>query len=478
MLTEAQVETILSDLRAIGTDQQDVEVKLGVGKSVRDTLSSFSNTSGGLLIVGLSESDNFAPVKGFDAQRARDQLFTMCDDLSPVVRPEVNIVTVGESQLLVARISEVAPKLKPVHIAGQGVYNGSFIRAGDGDRKMKPYEVDRLQEEKVQPLWDEDPVERAQESDLATDILEAFLEDQGMKRPRTFANGRREALQRLVVLKDDSPTLAALLVMGVDPQQFFPRLTVSFAVFPGTDRGAVGEGVRLLDSQTLYGPIPDLVDQTLGLVARNMRTAALVGSVFRRDLPDYPLVAVREALVNALMHRDYSPESRGAQVQVNMFIDRLEISNPGGLFGGVTVDSLGEPGVSQSRNQRLSAFLEVVRAENGGPIAENRGTGFAVIQSELAKNLMPEVVVKDKITEFKIIFYRRTIAPQESYMSAQQRVRRLFDAKVSVSTNEAIEETGLSRSAVQKALNELIDQGEVERTEPRRSPRQRYRVIR
>lgn len=477
----AAISELIQKLRIIGTDSQHIEVKSNIGKSVRPTLSAFSNAEGGLLIVGLSEPDGFTPVENFNAAAAQDQLMSYCGELTPVVHPHIEIMPFEGSLLLVAKIEELFADQKPCYITAQGRYGGSYRRTGEGDKKLIDYEVDRLIEEKTQPRWDDSIITEASLADLDPATLANFLESEKTKRPRTFAHGEESAMQRLRVLREGHPTLASLLVLGEYPQEFFPRLTVTFALFPGTSKGDITTGIRLLDSVTLNGPIPELVEESVALVAKNMRTGAMVGDVYRKELPDYPLIAVREAVVNALMHRDYSPASRGTQVQINMFVDRLEITSPGGLYGGVKKSSLGEAGVSSTRNQRLSLFLENVSYPGGGAVAENRGTGFAVMQHALAKALMPPVEVINNLTEFTVVFRRRKVAPQEQYQTVNDKVRHIFleiNGTSSYSITELIEATSASRTAIQRAVNKLIDDGIVEPTEPPRSPKQRYRRTR
>lgn len=271
-------------------------------------------------------------------------------------------------------------------------------------------------------------------------------------------------------------SLAALLAMGEYPQSFFPRLTVTFAAFPGTDKGSVTEGVRLLDSATLSGPIPELVEETINYVKKNMQTGAFIGDTYRKDLPDYPLIAVREAIVNALMHRDYSPTAKGTPVQVNLFVDRLEITSPGGLYGTATKANLEDAQITSTRNQRLATFLESTSFPHGGAVAENRGTGIAVIQSALADALMPRAEIQTSITHFTIVFRRRKVAPLERHGTAIDRVLAQLEQHETASTTELVASTKLSRSAITKALNELVASGQVEHTEPLRSPKQRYRM--
>ncbi|MBK7822326.1 MAG: putative DNA binding domain-containing protein [Tessaracoccus sp.] len=478
-MDEDELTRLVDELRVIGTDGQRVEVKSGIGKAILPTLSSFSNTAGGLIVVGLAETSGFAPVPGFNADAARDEFLSRCQQLIPAVRPEVSLVPFEGAVVLVARIPELLPRDKPCFIETQGRYRGSYLRMGDGDQALEMYEVDRLIEEHSQPVWDEEPVGQAGLDDLDAAALGTFLAVQRQRYPRTFNQGDSRALERLRVTIDDSPTLAAVLALGEYPQEFFPRLTVTFAHFPGTGRGDVAEGLRLLHSQTLAGAIPDLIEESIGLVARNMNTGALIDGPFRHDLPDYPLPAVREAVVNALMHRDYSPLARGTQVQVNMFVDRLEITSPGGLYGTVTTRSLhGHTGLSSSRNQRLATLLETVRLPGGGMVAENRGTGFAVIHDALNKAMMPPVEIRNELSSFTVVFRRHRVSATENRGTAREQINSLLSERESASTSELMKVTGLSRSAVLNAVNALITDGEVEPMEPGRSPRQRYRRMR
>lgn len=477
-MTNEELRELVSRFRILGFDTSSEEVKSGIGKSVRETLSAFSNSSGGILIVGLSEAAGFTPVDAFDPRAAQNQLMSRCEQLTPVVRPEIDIVDLDGSLVLVAKIPELPAFDKPCYVTDQGRYGGSYKRTGDGDMRMTQYEVDRLIEQKTQPKWDEEAVEEASVNDLDPGILDPFLHSERTRRPKTFADGEGQALARLRVTRQEHPTLAALLAMGEYPQEFFPRLTVTWAMFPGTSKGEIATGTRLLDSRTLTGPIPELVERTIDLVAKNMRTGALIGEKFRTELPDYPLVAVREAIVNALMHRDYSPAARGAQVQVNLFVDRLEITSPGGLYGNTTLATLEKAGASATRNQRLATFLETVTLADGGIVAENRGTGIQAIQASLRDALMPPAEFTNDLTQFTVIFRRRRVARAEQYSTALETVRAFLEERESASTTEIVRATGLSRTSVQNSLNSLIREGLAEPTEPPRSPRQRYRKMR
>ena len=483
------LEELVSTMRQIGNDTGSCEVKAakgGLPASVPETLSAFSNGGGGILILGISEKQGFTAVEEFDARAAQDALSSACEKLTPVVRPQIEVIPFEGTPVVCARIQEMRPRDKPCYITARGTYNGSFVRTGDGDRRMTSYEVERLLEEHRQPRHDDAVVPEATIEDLDPALVEGFVKRQRGLHPRILgARGTEEILLDLHVMRRDGaelrPTVAGLMAMGSFPQRYFPRLNVTFTAFPGfTKVERVSDTRRFIDNQNIIGPIPVMIEDTLAALSRNMRTGAVIEGAFRRDVPDYPLPAVREAVANALMHRDYSPESQGSRVQVNLFADRLEILNPGGLYGNVTIDTLGEAGVSSSRNQYLSNILETTPFSDGGYVVENRGTGYREIEDQLSRAMMAPPRPKSSTTSFLLTIDKRRMAPSElqvqSAPDVDEAILSYLGAHSSASARELAEASGLSRSTITLHLKRLIQEGRVAPTQPARSPKQRYRL--
>lgn len=491
VVSEEELVRAVGLMRAIGVDLQRFELKTSKKELTRDvprTISAFSNGSGGFIVCGISEKDGFVPVTGFNASSVRDALVRACGELvTPPVRPDVQELLFEGFPVIVAAIPEMRPVDKPCYVTSSGKYAGSYIRTGDGDVRLTPYEVDRLMDEHRQPKYDAEAVPEASVGDLNEGLVRGLLARERRVHARNFAKlGDEEALLRLGVIRRDGsgvlrPTIAGLVALGDYPQQFFPRLNVSFACYPGTRKSDVTQsGQRLVDSATMVGPVSYMVEDAIAAIGRNTRIGALVEGAFRREVPDYPPVALREAIVNALMHRDYSPQALGTPVQIDLYVDRLEIINPGGLYGNVTIRSLGKDGISASRNQHLSNLLESTPYSDGTFVAENRGTGYQTIASELEEALMPAPIPRDSIGAFSLTFQRRRLTRSEASAPAEEQIPAtvlgLLEGQGSVSTTEVVRHSGRSRATVMKYIKQMISDGILEPTERAGSTRQRYRL--
>lgn len=281
---------------------------------------------------------------------------------------DIMVLEFESKPVVVVNVPEAPPREKPCYVKKLGQRLGSYIRTGDGDHKMSSYEIDRYIENQYRSARnDAVVVEGATIDDFDQELLAGWL-----SHVRSTTLGRSAALsdeelmanRRVVSLDAEGvlrPTVAGIMALGFSPQQFFPRANIVFTAYPTPKKGEVGRaGERFSDSVDIDGPIPIMVVDAVRAASRNMKHGAIVKGALRENVPDYPLAAVREAVANALMHRDYSRDALGTPVMIDLYPDRMELSNPGGLFGSLTVERLGQRGATASRNQFLARILEDV----------------------------------------------------------------------------------------------------------------------
>ena len=424
-LPDPDLASLVRLLRRRATDLPAVEVKAaggGVPKSARETLSAFSNDRGGVLLLGLEEGSGFRPAAGFDAVRVRDDLASMCSDaLEPPVRADIQIEDFEGAQVVVATVAELTPDAKPCFVKTRGITAGSYTRGGDGDRVMTAYEIYLLHANRGQPLDDHELVTDASVADLDRDAVDRLLRRVRNREPGAFGAVDDEiALLRLGVLRRAGDhvgvTVAGLLTLGQWPQQFFPQLCITFIAVPGTHKDAIPEGApRFTDNATIRGPVPAMIEETVRVILRNTRTSGHVRGLGREDVGDYPVEALREAVTNALAHRDYSQHARGTQVQVELYVDRLVIRNPGGLFGTVTPDDLGQEGVSSSRNGYLIPLLaDVYLPGTDQVVADNRGSGIPDMLARLRRADLTLPTFDSRLSRFTVTFPKHTLLTAET----------------------------------------------------------------
>jgi ATP-dependent DNA helicase RecG len=409
IMTGEELAELIDLLRRRGTDLEYVEAKSSahaLPKRLWETLSAFANQrDGGVIVLGLDENEGFATVGVEDVGKVQADLASVCDQMEPPLRPLIGVHDFEGGQLVVAEIPEVPLEQKPCYYRGSGLYTGSYVRVADGDRQMSQYEVHLLLESRGQPQHDLEIVEDARREDLDADLLATLLRRVRQRRPRLAGLSDDELLRQFhVVDTENRVTLAGLLCFARYPQEWFPSLTITFVHYPGTRADELGpRSERFLDNRRFDGPVTVALEDALRTLVGSMRKRNLVQGLIREEIPEYPPVAVREALVNAVAHRDYSSLARGSQIQVQMFQNRLEVHNPGGLFGPVNEENLGEPGVQAARNQHLIQILEDL-----GP-AENRGTGIVTMMRAVRQAQMSPPEFEDRRTYFRVIFGNDTM---------------------------------------------------------------------
>ena len=181
------------------------------------------------------------------------------------------------------------------------------------------------------------------------------------------------------------PTFAAVLLLGRNPRAWVPGAYVQFLRIDGQ---RLTDAVR--NQRSIDGTIGDQLRVLDGIIPLNIEQRAAIGGATRQESWDYPEVALRQLLRNALLHRSY--EGTNAPVRITWYSDRIEIQNPGGPYGQVTRENFGQPGVTDYRNPTIAEALKNLN------YVEQFGVGIAIARDTLAKNgnPAPEFVVEDQ----------------------------------------------------------------------------------
>jgi len=408
-----ELRQLIADVQYHQSELASVEVKAARGGTPRrlyESLSAFANqTGGGVLLFGLNELSDFTVVGVGDVQRLQEDITHLASsEMEPILRPHFLVDEVDGETVMVAEIDEVPVVQKPCFYKPAGLPRGAYLRVGNTNRQMTEYEIFGYLSSRGQPAFDEEVIPNATLEALDSILLDEYLARLRQARPSAgFLDGpREEVLARLHVLAQDGeiarPTLAGLLTFGKYPQEFLPQLMITFVQYYGTtEEEKTPQGARFMDSRRFEGPIPEMIKQAETYVLGAMRKAVLIDGVFRREIPEYPREALREALANAIAHRDYSSYVRGSYIQIRMFADRLEIQSPGGLFGNVTVENLEEE--HSTRNARFMRMMEDMH------VVENRGSGIrAMLQATREANLEPPRF-NDRRTSFLVTFRNHTL---------------------------------------------------------------------
>ena len=439
---------LVSELRRRHGELEGVEAKAahtGTPPDLFKPLSAFANRAGGgILLFGLDEDAGFKVVGVGNPRKLQEDLSGLAAQMEPPLRPSFSVEEIEGGTIVAVEVPEVAFDQKPCYHRPHHLQEGSFIRVGNSTRRMSDYEIYSFISSRTQPKFDAEPILEATLEDLDRGKLEGYLAQQRKARPNApyWSLPFEQILNQLrIVIETDGilrPTLAGLLMFGSYPQRFEQQMVVVFLQFYGTTTTEEApSGERFLDNRKFEGTVKDIIDNATDYVMAGMRKGSLIRGVTRQDIPEYPEVALREAIVNAVAHRDYSHFVRGSHIQVRMFADRLEVQNPGGLYGGVTVDELKEG--QSTRNLLLVQLMEDLQ------LVENRGSGIDAMLDAMEKRGLPAPVFEDKRTAFLVRFYQQTTTETPSaneeqrilaYVKKHGFIRRV-DAQKILDVNEA-----------------------------------------
>lgn len=395
---------LIENLISLKTETNNIEFKKakdGVPENLYDTFSSFSNTSGGIIIFGVDEKNNYDICGITNPDIFQKKITEQSLMMEPKIRPIITMCEYNGKIIASAEIPELDVFNKPCYYSGKGKMKGSYIRVGDSDLPMTDYEIysfDAFKYKTEDELRSKERIEK----DIFNEIsINTFLDKIISLKPN-LVNLDKDTILKMngIVDKNNYPTVCGILNFGKYPQIFSPNLDIVAVRCSTNDYGIEDQnGIRFLDNKRLDGTISDMLKLALSFVVNNIKKATKINEKgIREDVMEYPIKAIREVILNALIHRDYSIHTENEPIRLTIFDDRIEISNPGGLYGRLSLDELGKVH-SDVRNPFIASVLEILE------VTENRYSGIPTIYAEMKKAGLMEPKFESVRGTFKVTLY-------------------------------------------------------------------------
>lgn len=305
------------------------------------TLVAFANADGGTILLGLHTDGTAA--EGLFSEEMEGALRTALLQCRPPIRTEWEQVETPGGTVAAIHV----PRSTELHALDDGRV---LIRSGAENRALGGEQVRQLASGKSSGDYEMQELPGAELADLDPDIVKDYIIRREEKQGRQIKLPQDRLLRQIGALSNEGkPTVAGILLFGYEPQFFLPQSALTFVRFSGTDLRGPGGHPGYSRRDEISGPLAQVIERTWAILMQEMRTEAVVKGLRREERTEYPQIAVREALVNAVCHRDY--RLTGRRIEIRMFDDRLEVHSPGGLPGYITIDNIVEEHFS--RNPRL-----------------------------------------------------------------------------------------------------------------------------
>lgn len=422
------------------------------------TVVAFANTSGGTVLVGVE--DGTRAVRGVTDPLALEERIAslVSDSIAPRVLPDIELLGFRDTHVVAVRIYPSA--VRPHHVVRTGPERGVHVRVGSTNRTADEALIAEMRRFARAEAFDEQPLPELNPSAIDFEAASRSFADVRKLRPADLDTLRLMTRYQGAAV----PTVGGVLLYGRERLVHFPDAWVQAGRFAGTDRS------HLIDREDILSSPVDAVTDAVAFVRKHGTNGVSIGAVRNRPLPGLPPVAVREAIVNAVVHADYA--QRGAPLRLALYDDRLEIENPGLLPFGLTLDDLPR-GVSKLRNRVLGRiFKELGLVEQWGSGAQRMIT--ACREAGLPPPEWEEIGVRLRVTLRASV--SAAIGLDEKDVGI---LDALSAAAAGLRTREVADAVGMSPRAARQRLARLVGLGRVSElgTGPTDPQRRYFRTV-
>jgi len=352
-------------------------------KPILKSLVAFANTAGGQLVIGVTDDKKLMGVN--HPLDEEEQLCNLiADSISPHLVPNIEMITVDGKTLMIVEV--FLSNARPHWLNAEGAENGVYVRLGSSNRKADHGLIAELHRSVAGVAFDEMPMPELSANDLNLDAAQ-----------QAFGDIRRLDKQSLLTLKLLThhqgklvPTKGAVLLFGKQREHYFSDAWIQCGRFFGTKK------IDIFDHLDIHEPLPQAVDAVMLFLKKHAFRGADLSNVRRKDVWSIPLGMLREGIINAIVHSDYS--QRGAPIRVVFLDDRIEVESLGILLSGLTIAEM-KQGTSRIRNHVIA---RVFRELN---LIEQWGTGVRRIFEEAKEQGLPEPKIEEVGMRLRLTIY-------------------------------------------------------------------------
>ena len=440
-MNEKKIEKLIEK----GENQRaEFKKSLAEKNEILETVSAFANTEGGNIYVGVEENKD-GSVKKIIGMKIKGRIIEnlvneIKQNTDPVIFPSVKVENIKDRKILLIEIQE--NPIKPVFAKGE-VYK----RVGRTNQKLSTLEIRELTRESINYNFTEIICKECGIEDIDEEKIKKFIEKaKGERNFNIEYKFKKDFLKKMHIFTKKRLNYSAILLFGKDPQKFVLQSEVRCARFKGI------KPLEFEDMEVINGTLIEQVERIMGFIKRNLKMEATFDKgIERKEKWEYPLLAIKEGVTNAICHRDYSSN---ANVQVRIFDDRLEIWNPGNLPKGLTVEKLKNKHESKPKNKLIAKCFFLTK------YIEHWGTGTNRMIEWCLKHGLPEPEFEDTKTSF-IVTLRKDIYT-EDYLKKSGLNERQKKAVEYTKENQEInnrtyrEINNIGKVIAAKELNELV----------------------
>lgn len=423
------------------------------------SIVAFANSYGGKLIIGVE--DDTREIIGVDEEKAFQIMDSIANAISdscePAIIPDITLQTVENKKLIVVEIA--ASTQRPYYIKSLGKEKGVYIRVAGTTRRADDTRLKELMFEGANKSFD-------QAICLGFDITEKDINDLCDSLYDTAVNNCYSEEAKHEIKK---PTKNNLLSWGIIaekdgktyPTNSFALLTgneiiptkIQCGVFKGDNRAI------FVDRREFTGPIQNQIEEAYRYVLSKINLGAEIEGLYRQDMYEMPMGSIREIIANAITHRSYLEPGN---VQVALYDNRLEVTSPGMLLNGVTIEKIKE-GYSKVRNRAIANAFSYMR------IIEEWGSGIPRMFDEFSRYGLAEPELVDMDGDFRVNFYRGSVTQKvtdkvtDKLTEREMSVIRLIKSNPKITTTSMSTELGKSRKTISAIIKSLKDKNIIER---------------